>query len=73
MVLDGGKIVCFLTCHLYSESLTLNILLTNLPFQIEFDSPQELLQKKGGAFKGLVDGSSDKKALYTIVERKVVN
>ena len=40
--------------------------------QIEFDSPQELLQKKGGAFKGMVDGSGDKKALYAMAERKVV-
>ena len=47
-------------------------ILTNLYFQIEFDSPQELLQKKGGAFKGMVDGSGDKKALYAMAERKVV-
>ncbi|KAF8803433.1 multidrug resistance-associated ABC transporter [Phlegmacium glaucopus] len=37
---------------------------------IEFDSPQELLQKKGGAFKTMVDGSGDKKALYAMADRK---
>jgi len=30
----------------------------------EWGSPRELLQKEGGAFKHLVDESSDKKALY---------
>ncbi|KAF9522597.1 multidrug resistance-associated ABC transporter [Crepidotus variabilis] len=37
---------------------------------VEFDTPQELLQKKGGQFKALVDGSGDKKALYATVEQK---
>ncbi|KAF8803435.1 multidrug resistance-associated ABC transporter [Phlegmacium glaucopus] len=37
---------------------------------IEFDSPQELLQKKGGAFKSMVDGSGDKKALYAMAYGK---
>ena len=41
-------------------------------FQIEFDSPQELLQKEGGAFKGMVDGSGDMKTLYAMSERRVV-
>ncbi|KAF8803422.1 multidrug resistance-associated ABC transporter [Phlegmacium glaucopus] len=36
---------------------------------IEFDSPQELLQKKGGAFKSMVDGSGDKRALYAMADR----
>jgi len=29
-----------------------------------------LLQKKGGEFKALVDGSGDKKALYAMAEYK---
>ncbi|KAF9525551.1 multidrug resistance-associated ABC transporter [Crepidotus variabilis] len=37
---------------------------------VEFDTPQELLQKKSGQFKALVDGSGDKKALYATVEQK---
>jgi len=39
-------------------------------FKVEYDSPQALLQKKGGYFKMLVDGSGDRKALYAAVERK---
>ena len=62
------KLSVFLTLSIYSD---INIL-TNHYSQIEFDSPQELLQKKGGAFKGMVDGSGDKKALYTMAEKKVV-
>ncbi|KAF8966908.1 multidrug resistance-associated ABC transporter [Flammula alnicola] len=37
---------------------------------VEFDSPQTLLNKKGGQFKALVDGSGDKKALYSMAESK---
>jgi ABC-type multidrug transport system fused ATPase/permease subunit len=33
---------------------------------IEFDSPANLLQKEGSAFKGMVDGSGDKEMLYTL-------
>ena len=67
MVLDSGKIVRFSRLSsIYSEI----IILTNHYSQIEFDSPQELLRKKGGAFKGMMDGSGDKKALYTMAERK---
>ena len=67
MVLDSGKIVRFSRLSsIYSEI----IILTDHYSQIEFDSPPELLQKKGGAFKGMVDGSGDKKALYTMAERK---
>lgn len=33
---------------------------------VEFDSPSNLL-KKEGAFKALVDGSVDSKALYALV------
>ncbi|PPQ73485.1 hypothetical protein CVT26_010187 [Gymnopilus dilepis] len=36
----------------------------------EFDTPQALLQKKGGYFKSLVDESGDKKALYAMAEKK---
>ena len=57
--------------RLSSIYLDINIL-TNFYSQIEFDSPQELLQKKSGAFKGMVDGSGDKKALYAMAERKKV-
>ena len=67
MVLDSGKIVRF-EYHLLGHEYIIDKPL----FQIEFDSPQELLQKKGGAFKGMVDGSGDKKALYTMAERRVV-
>jgi len=38
---------------------------------VEFDSPLQLLQRKGGEFKALVDGSGDKKALYAMAEHKV--
>jgi len=56
MVLDSGKIVRF-DFHL----LRLKYILTSQLCQIEFDSPQELLRKKGGTFKGMVlDGSGDK-------------
>ena len=41
-----------------------------MAFKVEYDSPQALLQKKGGYFKMLVDGSGDRKALYAAVERK---
>jgi len=41
-----------------------------LAFQVEYDSPQALLQKKGGYFKMLVDGSGDRKALYAAVANK---
>lgn len=33
---------------------------------VEFDSPSNLLQKKGGAFKGLVDESGDRDTLYQL-------
>ncbi|KAG8781969.1 hypothetical protein FRC12_021352 [Ceratobasidium sp. 428] len=33
---------------------------------VEFDSPAALLQKDGGVFKSLVDGSSDRTALYAM-------
>ncbi|KAF8885698.1 multidrug resistance-associated ABC transporter [Gymnopilus junonius] len=36
----------------------------------EYDTPQALLQKKGGYFSSLVDESGDKKALYAMSERK---
>ena len=32
--------------------------------QVEYDKPSELLKKKDGYFRGLVDGSGDKHALY---------
>jgi ABC-type multidrug transport system fused ATPase/permease subunit len=38
---------------------------------VEFDSPLNLLQKKGGEFKALVDESGDKNALYAMAEHKV--
>ncbi|KAF8157969.1 hypothetical protein B0H34DRAFT_797400 [Crassisporium funariophilum] len=37
---------------------------------VEFDAPLELLKRKGGAFKSMVDSSGDKKALYAMAERK---
>ena len=37
-----------------------------LPFQVEFDSPMELLKIDGGKLRALVDQSSDKDALYTM-------
>jgi len=40
--------------------------------QVEYDSPQALLQKKGGHFKALVDGSGDKKALYAAAEQNKI-
>jgi len=40
-----------------------------LSLQVEYDSPQVLLRKKGGYFKALVDGSGDKKALYASAEQ----
>ncbi|KAF8885695.1 multidrug resistance-associated ABC transporter [Gymnopilus junonius] len=36
----------------------------------EYDTPQTLLQKKGGYFKSLVDESGDKNPLYAMAERK---
>lgn len=33
---------------------------------VEFGKPSELLQKKGGLFRSLVDESSDKDKLYEI-------
>ncbi|KAJ3511583.1 hypothetical protein NLJ89_g4015 [Agrocybe chaxingu] len=36
----------------------------------EFDSPRNLLQKEGGLFKTLVDGSGDKTLLYSMAERR---
>ncbi|KZV63837.1 P-loop containing nucleoside triphosphate hydrolase protein [Peniophora sp. CONT] len=35
---------------------------------VEFDSPKVLLKKNGGFFKSLVEESSDKEALYALVE-----
>jgi len=47
------------------------MLISNPPSaQVGFDSPSSLLQKKGGEFKSLVDGSGDKKALYAMAEYK---
>ncbi|KAF8610640.1 P-loop containing nucleoside triphosphate hydrolase protein [Ceratobasidium sp. AG-I] len=37
---------------------------------IEFDSPAALLQKENGAFKLLVDESTDKDALYAMLKRQ---
>ncbi|KAF8610641.1 hypothetical protein BDV93DRAFT_484022 [Ceratobasidium sp. AG-I] len=37
---------------------------------IEFDSPAVLLQKENGAFKSLVDESTDKEALYAMAKRQ---
>jgi len=37
--------------------------------QVEYDSPQALLQKKGSHFKALVNGSGDKKVLYAAAEQ----
>ncbi|KAG8928379.1 hypothetical protein FRC02_006990 [Tulasnella sp. 418] len=37
---------------------------------IEFDTPANLLEKEGGSFKALVDGSGDREALYEIARRK---
>lgn len=39
---------------------------------VEFDSPQKLLQIKGGFLRGLVDESGDKDALIAMAEGKVV-
>ncbi|KAJ3512976.1 hypothetical protein NLJ89_g3209 [Agrocybe chaxingu] len=36
---------------------------------VEYDSPQVLLEKKGGQFKALVDGSGDKDALYAMAQK----
>ena len=38
-------------------------------FQIEFDSPKELLKKEKGLLKALVKDSGEKDMLYSIVER----
>ena len=37
---------------------------------VEFDSPAALLEKKGGVFKALVDGSGDREGLYGMVKKK---
>ncbi|KAI0753304.1 P-loop containing nucleoside triphosphate hydrolase protein [Daedaleopsis nitida] len=36
---------------------------------VEFDKPSELLQREGGYFRGLVDGSGDRAALYAMAGR----
>jgi hypothetical protein len=38
--------------------------------QVEYDTPQVLLHKKGGLFRALVDGSGDRKALYAAAQQK---
>ena len=35
-------------------------------FQVEFDTPRNLLNKEGGWFKALVDESGDREALYAM-------
>ena len=37
---------------------------------VEFDSPNNLLQKEGGMLKSLVDGSGDRDALYKMAAAK---
>ncbi|KLO19974.1 P-loop containing nucleoside triphosphate hydrolase protein [Schizopora paradoxa] len=37
---------------------------------VEFDTPENLLQKEGGRLKSLVDESGDKKALYAMAAKK---
>ena len=41
-----------------------------LKLQVEYDTPQVLLHKKGGLFRALVDGSGDRKALYAAAQQK---
>ena len=60
MVLDAGRIVsgrhlrqmCFVT--------------DRITFQVEYDTPAALLARQDGYFRSLVDGSSDRMALYAI-------
>jgi hypothetical protein len=37
---------------------------------MEFDTPQNLLQKEGSLFRSLVDESGDKDELYAMAEKK---
>jgi hypothetical protein len=39
---------------------------SHVHFQVEFDSPMELLQKTDGKLKSLVDESNDKEVLYAM-------
>lgn len=61
MVLDSGRIVSFDLWYNGEHSFG--------SFQVEYDSPQELLSKPEGHFKALVDSSSDKMALYAAAEQ----
>lgn len=55
MVLDAGKLVSKGTIFMNVFSFVL---------QVEFDSPQNLLKKKGNMLKSLVDESRDRVKLY---------
>lgn len=55
MVLDAGKLVSKGTIFMNVFSFVL---------QVEFDSPQNLLKKKGSMLKSLVDESRDIVKLY---------
>lgn len=55
MVLDAGHIVCTFVVAMASQLLTV--------FQVEFDSPKELLKIKDGKLRSLVDESADKDTL----------
>lgn len=60
MVLDAGKLV--------SEG-TISMDLFSFEFQVEFDSAQNLLRKKGSMLKSLVDESRDREKLYKMAGR----
>lgn len=64
MVLDAGRIVCFVVLASFLQTD-----LIALALQVEFDSPQALLNIKDGKLRSLVDQSNDKDSLYTMVTR----
>ena len=43
------------------------IMVLNAGNLVEFDTPANLLRRKGGAFKSLVEGSGDKDAFYQMI------
>lgn len=58
MVLDSGRIVGSSKFH--SQVIE--------HFQVEFDTPRNLLQKEGGILKSLVDESADRVILYSMAK-----
>ncbi|KAF8954809.1 hypothetical protein BDZ97DRAFT_1675765, partial [Flammula alnicola] len=67
----GSDVTVITVAHRLRTIMDTDKIVSSMRFQCaEFDSPKNLLQRKGGKFKSLVDESGDRNVLYAMHAEK---